>query len=137
MCKFIPLGKTKTLFISTILVIICEIIFQGQIIADVKKAIQNLQEGLDEAILTIIPEERKFVRFDKREDGILIYKVSIQKVDEKTVRIRVTGYSGMDVISIITYRIIDGEGYKTIEEYKHQKQATDIGITKTKKGVKQ
>lgn len=110
---------------------------------DVRQAIKNAQAGLDEALQTEFPSEKKYVRLEKRDDGTLVYKVSMRRVDEQTIRFRIIGYDGSDEVSIITSRIIYGSSYKTISEYKRLKQTmlkkrkakdAKIGITEEKKG---
>jgi hypothetical protein len=114
--------NTKSILVTTILILIMGFNPQVQSRADVKKALENLQEGLDEALLTTIPDDRKYVRFERREEGILLYKASIQKIDDTTVRIRVTGYDNQDEASIITFMIISGDSYRTIGQSQNRKR---------------
>ena len=102
--------------------------------ADVHRAITNAQAGLDKALNTEFPTEKKHVRFEKRDDGILVYKVSMRRVDERTIKIRVTGYDGLDEAMLSTFRLIDQGNYKTIEEFRKSKQAasTDKGSLQKK-----
>ena len=43
--------------------------------SDVHRAMANAQTGLDEALNTEFPSEKKYLRLEKRDYGILIYKL--------------------------------------------------------------
>lgn len=110
-------------FFTFIFLIVCTVLLKQSVSADVRRAIANAQAGLNDALSTGFPAGKAYVRLEKRDDGILIYKVSMKRVDDHTVRIRIIGFNGVDEITIVTYRIIDGSQYKTIERYQQQKHS--------------
>jgi len=108
--------------LTIILILAIEFVcFIPKSFADVNKAIKNARAGLNDALNVEFPLGKKYIRFESRNDGVLVYKVSIRRVDEETVKFRVTGYDGSDEVCIITYRKIKGSGYTTMQKEKQLK----------------
>ena len=73
--------------------------------ASVPQAIANAQQGLWEALKFEMPTERKLRRIEKRNDGVLIYKLIIKRLSEHSFKIRVTGFDEGDEVIIVTVKI--------------------------------
>src|SRR5437867_762249 len=97
---------------SVLSVLFVLILATTQSFATFHQAAINAEAGLAEALHTTIPVGRHFVRIEKRDDVILVYKVSMHKLDDRTVKIRVTGFDGQDEVQFTTFRLLDDGKYK-------------------------
>jgi hypothetical protein len=73
--------------------------------ASVPRAIANARQGLYEALRFEMPKERKLKRIEKRNDGVLIYKLTTKTLSEHSFKIRVTGFDEGDEVIIVTVKI--------------------------------